>query len=720
MIEIDNNECILEYKDITNEIYAEIIDHFTKCGFADEKRSIINDFFTMDIETSTVGKHTEYPVAFMYTCAVYINKMCIVFRTWKDYTSFLSRITFTLRLDDNCRLVCYVHNLPYEFQFMRTFVNVGKLFAVDKRKVVRFVADGVEYRCSYKLTNMSLDKFTSSIPGVVHVKQSGEEFNYDKLRTPMSTLTTKEWRYIYNDVAGLYEALSIKMDKDGHSLSTVPPTSTGYVRRELRACVKANPENQLNFFNMRLDTIQYALLRNGRRGGNTHCNPLWANQLLKDLVSRDMSSAYPAVIVECKFPISRFMPLKHPKDFEDYLGDYAMILEITFTDISVKTMRTIPYIPKALCSQIVNIDGDNGRVLKAEKLTMIMTDIDYNIIKETYKWDKSKMKVRRAYIAEYGYLPDELRLKVIQQYYDKTTLKGGDEYMYMKAKNMFNADFGCMLTDICRPNVYYDPESEKEPFKKEKVKDYSYKLKKYYDSQASFLSYQHGVWVTAHCRRRLQKAINYLGRAMVYCDTDSVKFFNVKKLVDGFEKLNDEIRQEIADCGIDCTIVWKDREYTLGIWEEDGAYEKFISMGAKKYAYISKDNPKCNPEKYHCGHECDKGGCRFLHNGVCEWEKFQITVAGLSKSKAKEFLYDKGGMEVAMDAFHSGTLIPSDYSGRTTAVYNDWVKPKTLHIKGEDIVVGANIVIAPTTYEFSLTEEYDLLLYRVNNGGEVW
>lgn len=693
MVKIDNEEYIIEYKDLDNQIYGEIIDHLIQVGYADTNRKLLNDFFTMDIETTTLGRHTEYPIAFMYTCTVYINNKCIVFREWQEYLNFISRLSFTLNLGKDCKLVCYVHNLPYEFQFMRTFMDVQNLFAVDKRKVVKFCANGIEYRCSYKLTNMSLEKLCESTPGVVHFKKDGEDFNYDKVRTPKTPLSKKEWRYIYNDVAGLYESLSITMEKDGHNLSTIPTTSTGYVRRELRAEMKSNPANHDIFFNTRLDTTEYALLRNGRRGGNTHCNPLWANQLLRDLISKDMSSAYPAVIVQCKFPMTRFIPLKNPDDYKYYLnGDYAMILEVTFSKLKVKTMATIPYIPKGICTQICNITGDNGRVLKAEKLSIILTDIDYKIIEDTYKW--KDIIVRRAYISKYDYLPIELRRKVINQYRDKTTLKDGDEYMYMKAKNKFNADFGCMLTDICRPRIMYCPNSD-EPFKKEKVTNYHYKLKSYYESPSSFLSYQHGVWVTAHCRNRLQKAIKYLGRRMVYCDTDSVKFFNIPELVEGFEALNDEIRQEIYDCGLNCTVEYRGEQYTLGIWETDGTYKQFKSMGAKKYAYI--DNIDINKE-----------GKKIK----VDYDVFHITVAGLSKSKARDYLLTKGGM----DAFHKGTVVPSDYSGRTTAIYNDWTKPKKIKVKGEEITVGANLVISPTTYEFSLTEEYDDLLFNVSEG----
>ena len=117
-------------------------------------------------------------------------------------------------------------------------------------------------------------------------------------------------------------------------------------------------------------------------------------------------------------------------------------------------------------------------------------------------------------------------------------------------------------------------------------------------------------------------------------------------------------------------------------------------MGAKKYAYIDNID------------EIDGKKVKV------DYDVFHITVAGLSKSLARDYLVSKGGM----DAFHSGTVVPSDYSGRTTALYNDWTKPKIIKVKGEEITVGANLVISPTTYEFSLTEEYDDLLFNISEG----
>lgn len=688
-----NKEPLYEMGDITKEEFTRIREHFNNVQtIRGKNKTYWNDFITMDIETSTYGRSTDNPVAFTYSIAVYCAGRCYLFRTWRDYNWFIAHLEMYLSLNKYFRIVCYVHNLPYEFQFMRDFMHLEEVFATQPRKVVKCLSGSfIEYRCSYKLTNMGLARFTSSIPNLEHGKLSGDDFDYTKLRTPSTPLTSSELSYIYNDVAGLYEALDYTIAHDEYNLATIPNTSTGFVRDELRYAMKSNPRNRKLFLDTRLDQYTYGLLRTARRGGNTHCAPTKSCMVHADVTSMDMSSAYPAVMVQCKFPMTKFLPLRHSRltDFEQYVETKACILDVTFKKISIKDMNGIPYIAKAHCTGFPSFKtiknnemhdeflADNGRVLKATNLSMVLTDIDYKIIKEQYDFKPEDVICRECLVAEYGYLPDELRKLIIKQYRDKTTLKDKDPYMYMKQKNKFNANFGCMLTDICQDTVVYR-EHDCKPFDYENNGDYQTQLDKYYGNKNSFLSYQHGVWVTAHCRARLQKAINALGRDMIYCDTDSVKFFDKSVNRQLFDKLNADIRKEIKECGIECTLSYKGKEYTLGVWEPDGDYKYFKSMGAKKYCYVDAE------------------------------DKFHITVAGLSKSKACAWLDEHGGI----DAFHEDTLVPKEFSGRTTAKYNDYERVRILQIKetGETIEVGSNMVIEDTTYKFTLTEEYEDLL----------
>ena len=677
------------YTDVCNKLLS-----YRYCGR--HQTAYISDFGTFDIETTTflmsiIDNEPQYN-AFMYQWQFCIDDKVIMGRTWDDFLLLLEHLRKHLGLSHGHYFVIYVHNLPFEFQFFRNFVNVTNVFSIERRKVVKcIVNDAFEFRCSYKLSNMSLQKFVSSTPGALYWKKGGD-LDYKKIRTPSTPLTNEELAYCYNDVRGLREAISHLLKFEHDTLATIPITSTGYVRREFRSAINKNPRNHYIFKELRLDPFVYALLKTATRGGNCHCNPTLSGALddrnvFSPVGSFDMSSAYPAVIMQCKFPMSPFIKRDNKLSIIDKLvseGTHALIIDCVFYNLTIKTLETMPYIPKAKCTKLWNERIDNGRVLSAEFCGMVLTDIDWKIIKSQY--DFTHVDINNLYSAKYDYLPKELREKVREQYTNKCKLKFGDQYLYNKYKNKINADFGMMLTDICRREITYDATSKDNPFTLEPW-DIEGSMERYYNSRNSFLAYQWGVWVTAHCRRRLQKAIDKAGIDALYCDTDSLKYLGEHDA--DFDELNKEILEEAKQCQLltSCDVVdpqGKTHHYQLGIWEKEKTYESFKSLGAKKYAYTYKGDPN-------------------LH----------ITVAGLSKSKGAEWLTKHGGMK----KFRKDTLIPAGSSGRTVSCYIDYDKPYELYFKGEKIRTGSAIAIYDTSYTFSITSEYAELLADLERTG---
>ena len=137
---------------------------------------------------------------------------------------------------------------------------------------LKFVANGAfEFRCSYTLTNMALGKAISQVKGAKYQKLSGDDFDYTKLRTPDYKMSTEEIEYCLNDVRGLLEVLLDKLRED--DLFTIPLTSTGYIRREAREAVLANPDNQINMRRIALNPKLYTMCKEAFRGGNSNSNP---------------------------------------------------------------------------------------------------------------------------------------------------------------------------------------------------------------------------------------------------------------------------------------------------------------------------------------------------------------------------------------------------------------------------------------------------------------
>ena len=663
------------------------------CGA--HQTAYLSDFATFDIETTTyqmsiIDNEPQYN-AFMYQWQFCIDDKVIMGRTWDEFLELLETLRVKLGLYHAHYLVIYVHNLPFEFQFFRNFIRLSSVFCIERRKVVKcIVNDAFEFRCSYKLTNMSLGKFVSSTPGALYWKKKSKkgmsDLDYKKIRTPTTPLTNDELAYCYNDVRGLREGIAHLLHSEKDTLASIPLTSTGYVRREFRSAINKNPRNHYIFRELRLDPFLYALLKTATRGGNCHCNPTMSGGLdnrnvFNNVSSYDMSSAYPAVITQCKFPMSPFIRRSNDRSIIDKLvksGTHALLIDCVFYNLKIKTLETLPYVPKAKCTKLWDERIDNGRVLSAEFCGMVLTDIDWKII--TSQYDFTHVDILNLYSAKYDYLPMELRQKVIEQYNDKCTLKFGDQYLYNKYKNKINADFGMMLTDICRREITFDENSKENPFTLEPW-DIQGSMDKYYASRNSFLSYQWGVWVTAHCRNRLQQAIEAVGGDSIYCDTDSLKFIGNHD--DDFKALNDKILKEAEKCQLmtSCDVMNPEthelEHFQLGIWEKEKTYASFKSLGAKKYAYTYPGDPD-------------------LH----------ITVAGLSKEKGAKWLTAHGGMA----KFRSDTQIPAAHSGRNVSQYVDHSKPYTLYFKGEKIKTGSAIAIYEVPYTFSIASEYAQLL----------
>ena len=193
-----------------------------------------------DIETTNIYeldnegkiKKEPRPYAYMYHWQFCMGEDVFFGRTWEELTNFFDWISYHLQLNHNFRLPVYVHNLSYEFQFMRRFFYVTDGFYRDIRKPLKaLLNDSIELRDSYALSNMSLEKFCKNTANVIHYKLV-DTYDYSKLRTPATPLTEEEEAYCYNDVRGLAECIREYMQHD--SLAKIPMTSTGFVRREYR------------------------------------------------------------------------------------------------------------------------------------------------------------------------------------------------------------------------------------------------------------------------------------------------------------------------------------------------------------------------------------------------------------------------------------------------------------------------------------------------------
>lgn len=459
-----------------------------------------------DIETTNICRRTSKgqidpelrPYAYMYHWQMAIGKYVIFGRRWEEWLHALKVLSDKMHLSETTRLVIYVHNLPFEFQFCRRFLTVTDGFYKDPYKPLRVVTSyGIELRDSLALSNMSLEQFCKQSRGCIHRKAAGD-LDYNIRRTAATIMTDKELGYCYNDVAGLAECIASRMQDD--TLAGMPMTSTGYVRRECRNSMRKNRQNRRMFKDTALSPVLYRMFREAFRGGNTHANAAWAGKTIDGPVySYDITSSYPAVIMEEEYPMGAFSgydPEKQKADDPD-MQKYCYIFEILLDHPRYIGTCGNPYISIAKCSHYTKGETwmeDNGRIRSADYIEATITNVDWSIIRETYQFDN--YYIRNMYAAKKGPLPAEFKSVVMDYYKRKTELKGLQDpdsiYLYNKSKNLLNALFGMTTTRLDMDLIRYTP-GELLEYKPE-GKPLEELLQKFYKSRNSFLPYQWGVY----------------------------------------------------------------------------------------------------------------------------------------------------------------------------------------------------------------------------------
>ena len=651
-----------------------------------KKRHYLGITTAFDIET-TILDDINQSVMYIWQWQ-FGEDVTVIGRTWDEFLDLQNRIRAVLPADR--WLVVYVHNLSYEFQFLKGIYSFqpNDVFAVASRKVVKAdMWNCFEFRCSYKLTNMSLKQFTSKMM-VTHQKLSGEEFDYSVKRYPWTELSDEELEYCINDVLGLVEALNALMARDGDTLQTIPLTSTGYVRRNAKRALKDGSVHHNFVYSILPDIDTYRALREAFRGGNTHANRYYAGDIVENVHSSDRSSSYPAVICNCEFPMSAFIPILQKDLNPDYITRCITIRhKALLLRIGIKNLRLrdpfwgCPYLSKDKCRNIHKaVDTeDNGRILEAEYLETTITDIDLKIIMEEYS---GEIIFLQGWYASYKKLPQPLINEVIKYYKDKTELKGvaGQEIFYDKAKALLNALYGMMAQDPVKHNLIFKQIGDWEEDTSMTDEEILGK-----SNQRAFLAYQWGVWVTAHSRDALERGIRLVhetdGADFIYCDTDSVKYTGS---VD-WSGYNTARIEECRDSGSMATDPSGITHY-MGVFETEDlkdtgfAYRYFKTLGAKKYAYVEREG-----EGVHC------------------------TIAGVNKKKGGKELDKFGGLQ----AFDEGFVFRE--AGGTQAVYNDSPEIDHVEIEGKTIKITANVAILPSEYTLGITGEYERIIKYSKN-----
>ena len=563
---------------------------------------------SFDIETSSY-KHNGVKRATMYIWSLCINGSTIVGRTWKEFRTIIEYVKSSMHTDKNI-LIIYVHNLAYEFQWIRGWFEWKDVFAVKERRPIHAtMVGGIEFKCSYILSNYALAYIGRKLIKRYKVTKDVGAVDYSLVRHWSTNLSEEEIWYNIHDNQVVTSFIQEKLENEG-DITKIPLTNTGYVRQYCRNFCFTQMQKDEKLvkklkarYHERMKSLQivseceYDQLRDAFGGGFTHTAPMWSGEIIYNCGSADEASAYPGVMVMKKFPMGRGTFIgKCDEEQIDWLTNngYCSLFTIHIKGLN-QTFIYENYISQSHCS-ILSKDAviNNGRVASASECQLVVTEQDWDIIKRTYEWDSIEFYNLRIYPADY--LPKPLILSILHLFANKTSLKDveGKETEYMVSKNMINSAYGMSVTAIIRDLYEY---SETDGWLTNDA-DVKSQLERYNKSYNRFLFYGWGVWVTAYARHNLWEAILEFGKDYVYSDTDSIKGMNFQDHEFFFKSYNFNIRVQLMNMCKYWQIPFelcqpktvKGTKKMIGVWEREEDYKMFKAIGAKRYIFVHEDD----------------------------------------------------------------------------------------------------------------------------------
>lgn len=666
-----------------------------------------------DIETSSTVINGYEKFAFMYVWmfGIYDGRYIIYGRTWEEFQDFCMDLQEYFLLDSSTVLPVYVHNLGYEFQFMKKYFTWENVFASDERKPIYALNSlGIEYRDSYILSGYSLALVADNLTSHKISKLTGN-LDYTLVRHNETPLTDAEKDYCNNDIEILLAYIWEQMELYDNNITKIPMTNTGRVRKYVREkCYYSRKNHKKSsqgkykryrelMEELTLTVDNYTMLKRCFMGGFTHASMLHSGRLLKKVTSIDFTSSYPYVMLSEKFPMSRPQPVPDidKETFLQYVNDEdtGLMFECKFTNIQSKlTYET--YISESKCNLLERPVINNGRVFRADVLETTITDVDFTIIYQCYTWDSIEIaNVHKFYMQ---YLPKPIITSILDFYEKKTTLKGveGKEAEYLVGKGMLNSVYGMSVTDIIREVIEFDTEWNITPVSGDMMQE---QVTAYNDSKNRFLYYPWGVWVTAYARRNLWNGILEMKDDYVYSDTDSIKFLHYERYTDYIKRYNEDVKKKLQKmCDfrkIDFSrmnpATIKGERKLIGVWDYEGTYDLFKTLGAKRYmTYNQKEG---------------------LH----------ITIAGLSKQNGAAYMLKVCNNDVrkVFNMFCDDLYIPPDETGKNTHTYID--EPITADItdytgRNKVITSLSGVHLSPCDFTLSISKQYNKFLRDLRNG----
>ena len=646
-----------------------------------EKIAYYNIPCTFDIETTQTNNG-----AYMYIWQFNINGVQIYGRTWQELELLIKLVYYKLDLAKN-KLICYIQNLSYEYQFIRKrFASyITNVFATDRRTILKCECGGLILKDSYILYGCGLEKIGKDLQYFPFRKT--HDLNYLVLRNSKTELKNKELKYCLLDTIVLSCAIFEKIIQHKY-IYNIPMTKTGYVRQHYKEYLYKDKFYQDIIKNLTLTEEQYLQYKRAFCGGYAHGNCFNNSITFYNSISFDECSEYPFTMCAYKYPI-KFKENINKITEEDArkidTNKLLWVADFSFYNLKAKDNICDNTLSEHKCQITGNVIVNNGRVVSADKLQTSLTCIDFETLGEFYTWDRVNICNVNVYYA--SYLPKSFIIALLDLFKAKNELKPlihtseeiAQEYK-LKKENL-NASYGACVEDVIKQLLEF-AKGDLYP----SDLDINGQLDKYNESNKRWNYFLWGVFITAYARRDLYYIFIELARQgleMFYLlsDTDSIKCKNDKRIHDIINAQNERKTNCLLEMCAKMKISpdYKDTivKYGLGLFEIDNEYLAFKEFGSKRYCYIDKD--------YHLG----------------------VTIAGLPK-KAITKMVDKYGKYKVFEMIQEDIVFDEETSCKLTHTFFDF--PTKEIIEGEEMQEYSSIVLFPTTFKMGFAPEFETFL----------
>lgn len=633
-----------------------------------------------DIETTTINDKS-YMWVWQFSYLTDAGEQIVVKgRKWSEFEELIRFLTFRLALRHNTRIIIWIANMSFEFSFIKHRIgDIDELFAKRPSQPLLVRVGGIEFREALSISQGGLAYLAKTWTKTQ--KMTGD-LDFSIIRNSLTPFADeKEETYTDNDVIILSEFSKRIFNEYMDTERYIPMTSTGILRHNLRVAAKASVDDPSHIYHWikglfpetkedYLFIMEYLF-----RGGFVHSCFKKTDCILTDLESFDRKSSYPAAAFQDYYPVTKFeeVKLKSKEHLEYLCANFCVIMTVTFKGLKSKTDHSIE--SRSKCIELENPLLDNGRVHESDKMTVILTEVDFANYNDFYDWDK--MKIHHIECAHRGSLPRYLLDRFYEWFeYKESIDEATNPQEYAISKTRINGHFGLCVTRLVFRNVIYELDED--------MWNYDDVTKTYDEMiEQQVLSPYWGIYMVAHARRAELHLLKLLHLEVAYSDTDSHKLEytdNVKQVIESYNESIMKRNREICDkYGYDYNILKR-----IGCFESEtsggkkGKILRFKTLGAKRY--------------------------------ITEYEKkgFESTISGLRKDALDKYCKSK---EIdPFVAFENEMKIPAEFTKKLTPILqNERHSDVVTDPYGNTEVMTelSSVYLKPT--EFTLTVDKDYL-----------